>query len=327
MGRLDFKRLAAVVVWGLVALGAAWAVVRLLGLERGFPLVALISYTPYVALAALLALIAAAILRLWAAVCVAALIVGALAVLVVPRAFSDGDSPDPSRPPLVVLATNLKLGNGDPSAVVELARDHDVDVISIQELTPRAITGLHEAGIEQLFPKHLLLPAPASGGSGLYARYPLRPFGGSEPASAFFMARATIEVPGTGEVELMSVHPQPPTGGPEVDAWQSELRGLPRATPGAGLRVLAGDFNATLDHDELRDLLASGYTDAADAAGAGLTPTWPAGRLFPPPVTIDHVLADERIEIGGVSIHEIPGSDHRAVLAELYLPAEAEFAD
>jgi endonuclease/exonuclease/phosphatase (EEP) superfamily protein YafD len=60
--------------------------------------------------------------------------------------------------------------------------------------------------------------------------------------------------------------------------------------------------------------------DAADAAGEGLSPTWPAGQVFPPPVTIDHVLADERIEVGDVSIRDLPGSDHRAVLAQLFVP-------
>ena len=321
-----WRRVATIMVWGLVGVAVVWTAVRLFGLERGFPLVALISYTPYVALAAALLLLATALLRLWIATGVAALVVITLAGAVMPRALSDGDTPDPSRPTLVVLTANLKLGNGDPEALVGLARDENVDVLCIQELTPRAVAGLREAGIDQLFPEKLLLPASASGGSGLYARYPLRPFTGSEPASEFFMAHAAVEVPATGEVGLMSVHPQPPTGGPEVDEWQSDLQGLPRATPEEGLRVLAGDFNATLDHDELRDILDSGYVDAAAATGQGLSTTWPAGRLIPPPVTIDHVLADERIEIGDFSVHEIPSSDHRAVVAELYLPAEDEIA-
>ena len=41
-------------------------------------------------------------------------------------------------------------------------------------------------------------------------------------------------------------------------------------------RILAGDFNATLDHPELRAVLDRGYVDAADAASGGLKPTWPA---------------------------------------------------
>ena len=72
-----------------------------------------------------------------------------------------------------------------------------------------------------------------------------------------------------------------------------DLRALPPATPDGRLRILAGDFNATLDHAELRRILDTGYQDAAAQVGAGLHGTWPRDRAFPPPVTIDHVLADD----------------------------------
>ena len=45
--------------------------------------------------------------------------------------------------------------------------------------------------------------------------------------------------------------------------WRGDLRALPPATPDGPLRILAGDFNATLDHAELRRLLDTGYEDAA----------------------------------------------------------------
>ena len=86
--------------------------------------------------------------------------------------------------------------------------------------------------------------------------------------------------------------------------------------------VVAGDFNATLDHVQLRDAIAMGYVDAAARAGVGLVPTWPNGRLFPPQVTIDHVLADERLSVADADVHEQPDSDHRAVFAELRVPSD-----
>jgi endonuclease/exonuclease/phosphatase family metal-dependent hydrolase len=86
------------------------------------------------------------------------------------------------------------------------------------------------------------------------------------------------------------------------------------------VRILLGDFNATLDHEALREVLDRGYVDAADAAGQGLAPTWPRGHLLPPTVTIDHVLVDERVRVRDVGVHELPGSDHRAVTADLVLP-------
>jgi endonuclease/exonuclease/phosphatase (EEP) superfamily protein YafD len=105
-----------------------------------------------------------------------------------------------------------------------------------------------------------------------------------------------------------------------MPAWRGDLRALPPATPGGPLRILAGDFNATLDHAELRRLLDTGYQDAAAEVGAGLKGTWPHGRRLLPPVAIDHVLADARCGVRSFSVHTIAGTDHRAVLAELVLP-------
>ncbi len=77
--------------------------------------------------------------------------------------------------------------------------------------------------------------------------------------------------------------------------------------------ILAGDFNSTLDHPNLRGVLDRGYHDAADSLGQGLVPTWPTDS-FPPKVTIDHVLGDGRVAFSDLSVHDVSGTDHRAVL-------------
>jgi endonuclease/exonuclease/phosphatase (EEP) superfamily protein YafD len=99
--------------------------------------------------------------------------------------------------------------------------------------------------------------------------------------------------------------------------WRRDLRRLPDARPGGIVRVLAGDFNATLDHRELRRVLDRGYRDAADRNGSGLRATWPADGRRVPPVAIDHVLADERAGVQAVRVRDLPRSDHRAVVAVL----------
>ncbi|MEQ4725768.1 endonuclease/exonuclease/phosphatase family protein [Nonomuraea sp. B19D2] len=103
-------------------------------------------------------------------------------------------------------------------------------------------------------------------------------------------------------------------------------RAFADGNPAAGgpvLRVLAGDFNATLDHLPMRELLASGYRDAADVMGRGFTATWPQalGRtLRPPGVTIDHVLADSRMAVRDFRVLELRHTDHRPVFADVRLP-------
>lgn len=314
------RRIAEILVWALVAIGLLWVIVRLFGLERGYPLVPLIAYTPYVAALAFPIAAAAAALRMWPAAAAAALVAVALAIVVLPRAFGSGDSIDRSAGErLDALAANLMLGEADPEAVIELVRSEQIDVLAVQELTPPAVAGLREAGLEKLLPERALFPAPRSEGSGIYARYRLRGVdAGSAPPGGFVMPRASVELPGGASVGVVSVHPVPPTDSSEIETWEEGLESLPEPNSEGGPWVLAGDFNATLDHAELRAVLDSGYVDAADASGAALRPTWPSD-LIPPPVTIDHVLADEGLAVADTSVHELPGSDHRAVSAELYL--------
>jgi endonuclease/exonuclease/phosphatase family metal-dependent hydrolase len=129
---------------------------------------------------------------------------------------------------------------------------------------------------------------------------------------------ALLELPNGDAVELVCVHPVTPTpgrGGPTQ--WREELATLP--APGGLPRVLAGDFNATLDHAAFRDVLRLGYADAALQAGIALTPTWGApGKSAV--LTLDHVLVDRSCAVLACSVHVVPGSDHRAVYAEIQLP-------
>jgi endonuclease/exonuclease/phosphatase family metal-dependent hydrolase len=130
-------------------------------------------------------------------------------------------------------------------------------------------------------------------------------------------------VPGAPPVEVEAVHPPPPLHA-QVGIWQRMLREIPTVDrTGPTLRIVAGDFNATLDQRDLRRVLDRGFVDAADATGQGLKTTWPAGRRLPPEITIDHVLVDPRIAVRALSVHTVPRSDHRAVIATLELPREA----
>nr|WP_091604309.1 endonuclease/exonuclease/phosphatase family protein [Micromonospora mirobrigensis] len=315
------RRGGTALCWALVAPGLGWTVVRLPGLERG-PLVQAVAFTPYLAGWSLLALVAAlALRRRWPAL-VAGLTAVALVGVVAPRALP-ARQPDAGGPPVRLLTANLLHGDADPGELVELVRSHRVDVLVVQEFTPGAEAGLDRAGLGALLPHRQLNPEVGTTGSGLYSRFPL-----SDPQVRrnrgfnFTQASATVAAPGAPPVRVESAHPAAPWSVAVVDDWRTDLAGQPPATPDGPLRILAGDFNATLDHAPLRALLDTGYADAADAVGAGLSGTWgPYDGDLIPPVTIDHVLVDRRIAVRAVDVHPLPGSDHRAVLAELRLPA------
>ncbi|MFE9690392.1 endonuclease/exonuclease/phosphatase family protein [Micromonospora sp. NPDC005806] len=314
-------RIVPVACWLAVAPGAAWAVLRLAGWERG-PLVQAVAFTPYVAAGALVPLVLALALRRVAPAVVAAAAALALIGAVAPRAVGSGQ-PAVAGPTLRLLTANLLKGGADPAVLVDLVRTQRVDVLTVQEFTPPIAAELDRLGLATLLPYRELNPEVGTTGSGLYARHPLSEVGfRRNQGFSFTQAYGTLAVPGAPPLRVESAHPAAPYAVRVVPDWWTDLRGQPQATPRGRLSILAGDFNATLDHAPLRDLIATGYVDAADQAGAGLTGTWGPYDGDPiPPVTIDHVLADRRIAVRSVAVHALPGSDHRAVLAELRLPA------
>jgi endonuclease/exonuclease/phosphatase (EEP) superfamily protein YafD len=309
------------VAWLLAAGCAGWAALRLLGLERGYPLVPLVAYTPFVVAAAVAVVVVAALLRQRTAALVAGLVAVALAAVVAPRALGGPSSADGAPGPrLRVLTANMHFGTGSATALVALARSTHADVLSVQELTPGLVRELDAAGLGDLMPHYVLSARDGGHGTGLYARMPLKAGEGTQGTLALMVA-ARPRIGGAPAVEIVAVHPSAPQTPARVGAWRHDLNVLPPAA-NAPLRILAGDFNATLDHAELRDVIGTGYVDAAAQVGEGLRPTWPQGRRFPPPVTIDHVLVDHRIGVRAVSVHPMPGTDHRAVFAELQLPRD-----
>jgi endonuclease/exonuclease/phosphatase family metal-dependent hydrolase len=134
-------------------------------------------------------------------------------------------------------------------------------------------------------------------------------------------AYGTIQPTGGGPIQIESAHPVAPYDLQVIADWRGDLQDEPRADPNGAPRILLGDFNATLDHQALRELISHGYRDAADTDGAGLISTWgPYGNHPLPPITIDHVLVDRRFGVRDVQVHAVPRSDHRAVLASLVAP-------
>lgn len=315
MDRLGARRYW--LIWVAVIPLVLWAFVRLLGLDSGFPLVPLIAYTPYVAVTALLVAGVATALSNWAAAGVAAATTICLMAAVAPRAAGDGEEFPAGAEELRVLSANIHHGTAEPDALVNLVERFEPDLLSVQELTPDFARRLRMAGIERLLPETTLAVNRGVSGAGLYARLPLAPL--AEPARfRFRMPRATIRLPDGTPLRVVGVHPFPPLHH-RIEEWGSALASLP-ATGGGAPWVLVGDFNATLDFAALRDVLDHGYRDAGAVTGGGLEPTWPQGELLPPPVTIDHVLADERIAVLDYAVEDLPGSDHRAVYARLAVP-------
>jgi hypothetical protein len=284
-----------------------------------------VSFTPHAAATAVLPLALAAAARSPAAVLVAA---GSGAVLagavLIPARRRRSAGPPLGGTRLRVATVSLRLGLVAPGPVLDLVRRHRVDVLAVQELTPRAEAALRGAGIDVLLPNAHVLPARAgrvpSASGAVWSRLPVSDR--SEVRGGFEQPTVRLCVGGGPGVELTSVHTVPPAASPTaVRGWTRDLAALPRPAPDV-LRVLAGDFNATFDHAALRAVLDLGYDDAARVTGQGLAWTWRPLRLRFPRLVLDHVLVDPRIGVASVDVVPVSGSDHRAVIAELVLPAD-----
>jgi endonuclease/exonuclease/phosphatase (EEP) superfamily protein YafD len=315
------KRISWLAVGGMAGFGAA----RLMGADRWRPLetptAALLSFTPHVAATALLSSL---VLRRRGPATAAALTGTALAAVVLPRAIRR-PQPEAAGPVLRVVTANLLAGRASEEAVVGLVRRKGADVLFVQELTDTAVVRFKQAGLADMLPHEVIDPRPDGGrGSGIYARFPMT--AGLEMRQTYAaQPTARLELPGGEQVDLVCAHPHPPnppTSRVKVARWREELAVLPPpAVPDLEpLRVLAGDFNASADHAHFRRLLRLGHADAADQLGRGLIPTWAPWSRGPALITIDHVLVDPRCEVRNLSVHPLPGSDHRAVFAEFRLP-------
>jgi endonuclease/exonuclease/phosphatase (EEP) superfamily protein YafD len=325
------KRMSWLAAGGLAGYGAA----RLTAADRGRRFEAatapLLALTPQAAAAALLGSL---LLRRRGPAAVAALTGAALAAVTAPRAIRRSQ-PRADGPVLRVITANVLKGRASAEAIVGLVRRKGADVLFLQELTEPMVGRLKQAGLTDLLPHEMTdLGRARARGRGIYARFPLtegmdllQP--DLEPAGATQLA-AGLELPGGQRADLVCVHaapPKPPWSPANAARWRNQLTALPGPAESAAdpPRVLAGDFNASVDHVHFRRVLRRGHVDAAVQLGHGLIPTWgPEPRGRPALLTIDHVLIDPGCAVREVSVHPLPGSDHRAVYAEFQLPPAVE---
>lgn len=330
--------------------GAALMVLRLVPWDVGSPWIQLLSLFPAALLATTAALatavvalcLQAAARRAVLAALVAALLVTQLGLVLdrvmaapgplarvqssqVQRGTTELPGPPGRSAPgqeLTVMAVNVGSTGIDPQSLVSEVRSRGVDILALPELAPLGLKELDKAGLASLLPYRATDVDWVGTGSALFSRFPLEQVE-RVPGSAFHQSRAVAAVPGaSGPVHLTAVHVDSPRRG-HIPSWREELRqlgGLWLALPDGHHTILLGDFNASADHREFRELVATGLADAADVAGKGLTPTWPVNSPAPAFVAIDHVLVSPGTGVADFQVVRLPGTDHAGVLARLVLP-------
>jgi endonuclease/exonuclease/phosphatase (EEP) superfamily protein YafD len=205
-----------------------------------------------------------------------------------------------------------------PITIARLAAEADADVVTLPETTHaqavviarylkgtgrpmRVFSASTEAGISSRSTS--LLVARSLG------RYRLA----SDDLTHVVPTIVAEPVDGTGPT-LVAVHTAAPVLG-QVPAWSADLTTVLRLCREPDT-ILAGDFNATVDH--MRTL--SGCSDAAVSTGSGGVGTWPTRLPALVSAPIDHVLYGARwhaVDAQVVTGEDDAGSDHRPIIATL----------
>lgn len=240
-----------------------------------------------------------------------------------PPAASAGEAAHAGGGPSIrvrTMAINAELGGADAAGIVALVREQQVHLLAVAEYTQELEDRLAAAGLPAVLQHRVSFPRGRAAGAAVYSAFPLT-VAGVVPGTRFAMPVATVGL-GAGTLRVVAVHTLAPVGD-GVAQWRRDFSALLRADPGAGPLLLAGDFNATVDHREFRTLLAGGkrpLVDVATVAGSRLVPTWPMRGYSLPGVTLDHLVTGGGIRGSGYSVHRLAGTDHAAVAATLDVP-------
>lgn len=241
----------------------------------------------------------------------------------------DRSAADP-RAVLQLTTANILLDNDRPQALAAALADDDSDVVLLQEVTPAVRDALRATPLWSAYPYRVDAARDGYGGQLLLSRLPLTETGSALPAALDGAATAAVVETAAGPVELVGVHLAAPITPQNLAAWQAQLEALGtlRETAADAPLVIAGDFNATLDHAPFRALLdgrdgGTASTDVFSAVGSGFGFSWPAWA-GPALLRIDHILVGAAVEPLTVQTRPTPGSDHLRVVGALEIvPSDA----
>lgn len=218
---------------------------------------------------------------------------------------------------LRVLTINTQRGAADTEQIVAAVDDLKVDVLVVEEITPQLAERLRENGLDERLPHEAGEGKPTYAGTVVFSAFPLSD---QRRVPTFFDSLlVTVALP-DGPMRLLAVHPVHPLR--SAAAWQREHALIRTAAVDAD--VVAGDFNATLDHRPMRSLGDQGFRSVAEIAGTGWAPTWPSngrgrlpGPLSPRLVQIDHIMVRSGWAVADVRRVAIDDTDHTGVFAEI----------
>ena len=331
-------RLLGILITVLAAIAAAvvtWP--QFFRLERTFPIAQIVSLRGplTVAFAALfvimLLLCAVRALRGFAASIAVIAAVAAVAGggILLARGIGGDPLPTKTADAIRVMTWNTAGAATDPQLIAKTAVAMQADVVALPETTIEAgeavAIAMREMG-SPMWAHHEAYPGWAANSTTLLISPDLGDYAVVEPTSGDTPNTATVPTVAAMPVDragptIVAAHAVAPRQD-DMDQWRESLTWLGDQCASENV-IMAGDFNATVDHMDRLGVDGGDLGrchDAAVAAGAGAVGTWSTGWPSLLGTPIDHVLAtDAWTATGAVVLTSLDqsGSDHRPLVAQL----------
>lgn len=208
---------------------------------------------------------------------------------------------------------NVLQPNKSKLSIIEAARASDADVLSFQEVDAAWAAALEQA-LSQEFPYRCIVPRSDCYGIAFFSRSPLDTI---EVIDLFGApaVRATVRRQ-NGVVSVTAVHARSPFPYGAFVQRNEQLELLARVLRNSPFpQVVIGDLNAVSWDDALVGFRERAGLNAAPVYEQATFPSVLGMALIP----IDHILGSSELTIGNVSTAHLRGSDHRALVADIWL--------
>jgi endonuclease/exonuclease/phosphatase family metal-dependent hydrolase len=220
-----------------------------------------------------------------------------------------------------LVSANLWASTDDITPIASELSRMQADIVVLQEVTQQHLRRLDQLGTFARYRSKAVMPDHSAAGLGVWSSFELGDVEWINVADELQL-RTWIEVAGGRRFRLYAIHAPAPVPS-KVDRWHAWFSGMTLETSREMMAhnhpvVLAGDFNATVDHRQMRLLLRTGFRDSALMKRKGWRMTWNLHwRWLPALFRIDHVLVSRGASVATYRVGRGEGSDHRPVLVEL----------
>jgi endonuclease/exonuclease/phosphatase (EEP) superfamily protein YafD len=209
-----------------------------------------------------------------------------------------------------IMTANLWNIHVSVDSFVEALETHQPDLVAVQELDYVAAEALAE-----LYPHGLVRPGGVPG-CALVSREPLTVTVTELPFRPLLTAPVSV---GDHSIIVGAIHLANPVAMHDVKYRRHQVRALLENIQGDHPMVLVGDYNSSPAwpaYRMIREHLRDGVKDWAIRTSNRTARTWSYTAGMPKLLRIDHIMV-RGVELTGVQVINIAGSDHRALVADL----------